>query len=86
MSPRELLKSYRGKRLKSQEDVAKVLNVTRQTYTVWENNPLEVETNLLFDILKAIDVDEEIRKFLKPMTREDFLRDVEIAEKQIQNI
>lgn len=35
---------------------------------------------------KAIGVDEEIRKFLKPMTREDFLRDVEITEKQIQNI
>ena len=36
--------------------------------------------------IKNYGVDEEIRKFLKPMTREDFLCDVEIAEKQIQNI
>lgn len=73
MSPRELLKSYRGKRLKSQEDVAKVLNVTRQTYTVWENNPLEVETNLLFDILKAIDVDEQEAHDFFNALEQDFL-------------
>lgn len=59
MNPSELLKSYRGRRLKNQEDIAKILNVTRQTYTNWENNPISVETNILYDILVAIEVDED---------------------------
>lgn len=58
MNPSELLKSYRGRRLKSQEEIAKLLNVTRQTYTTWENNPISVETNILFNILMAIGTDE----------------------------
>lgn len=64
MSPSELLKSYRGRRLKSQEEIAKILNITRQTYTTWENNPISVETNILFNILMAIDADEsEVHDF-----------------------
>ena len=73
MNPSQLLKSYRGRRLKSQEDIAKKLKVTRTTYATWENNPISVETNTLFDILLAIKVDEsEIHDFFNAL-EQDFL-------------
>lgn len=73
MNPSQLLKSYRGRRLKSQEDIAKILKVTRTTYATWENNPISVETNTLFDILLAIKVDEsEIHDFFNAL-EQDFL-------------
>ena len=73
MNPSELLKSYRGRRLKSQEDIANILKVSRQTYTTWENNPLSCETNLLFDILIAINADEsEIHDFFNAL-EQDYL-------------
>lgn len=73
MNPSQLLKSYRGRRLKSQEDIAKILDVSRQTYTTWENNPISVETNVLFNILIAIGVDEsEIHDFFNAL-EQDYL-------------
>lgn len=73
MTSSNLLKSYRGRRLKSQKDVAKLLNVTRQTYTNWENNPISVETNVLFNILLVLEVDEsEVHDFFNAL-EQDYL-------------
>ena len=46
----EYLKLCRFKKKLNQEEIAKKLNTTRQTYSQWENNPVKLDLDKLIDI------------------------------------
>ena len=48
------IKSCREKNGKTQEDVAKILKISKQTYLTIENNPMSYSINKLNDIAVAI--------------------------------
>ena len=69
----EALKSFRGKRLKTQDDISNILSVSRATYCTYENNPIQCELDLIFKILNSLDVsDEEFAIFLNAL-KQDYL-------------
>ena len=47
MKSTQILKSVRGKSLKTQNDLAKDLKVSRQVYCGYENNPLQCPVDIL---------------------------------------
>ena len=48
------IKSCREKHGKTQEDVARILKISKQTYLTIENNPMSYSINKLNDIAAAI--------------------------------
>ena len=48
----DYLKLLRFKKKKSQEEVAKELNITRNTYTNWENNPVSLSLDTLNKLVR----------------------------------
>lgn len=46
----DYIKLIRFKAKKSQEDVAKELNISRNTYSIWENNPVQLKLDTLIEI------------------------------------
>ncbi len=53
----EYLKLLRFKSKKSQEDVAKELDISRNTYTTWENNPMSLSIDTLNKITNVFGED-----------------------------
>lgn len=53
------LKSLRGKKLKTQQEVADMLDIARQTYNGYEADLLRVDLDTCFDILKVLDANEQ---------------------------
>jgi transcriptional regulator with XRE-family HTH domain len=53
----EYLKLLRFKSKKSQEDVAKELDISRNTYTTWENNPMALSIDTLNKITNVFGED-----------------------------
>lgn len=53
----EHLKLCRFKKKLTQDDIAKKLNTTRQTYSQWENNPIKLDLDKLLDIGKVMNED-----------------------------
>ena len=49
----EALKRLRGKKLKTQQDLAEKLNVSRQTYNTYENNLSVLSLDQIQEILIA---------------------------------
>lgn len=65
MNSSKALKSLRGKKLKTQDDVAESIGVSRQTYNYIENNVLDTDISILFNILFKLDANEaEVNDFL----------------------
>lgn len=59
------IKSLRGKKLKTQQEMADILNVTRQTYNNYELNILKCDLELVLRILDALKCTEaEFQEFL----------------------
>ena len=53
-----------GKKLKTQQDLAEKLNVSRQTYNTYENNLSVLSLDQIQEILIALEAnDEEIKEF-----------------------
>ena len=46
----DYIKLIRFKSKKSQEDVAKELNISRNTYSIWEKNPVQLKLDTLIEI------------------------------------
>lgn len=46
----DYIKLIRFKAQKSQEEVAKELNVSRNTYSIWERNPVQLKLDTLIEI------------------------------------
>lgn len=60
----EALKRLRGKKLKTQQDIAEKLNVSRQTYNTYENNLSVLSLEQIQEILIALEANvEEIKEF-----------------------
>lgn len=48
------IKSCREKRGKTQDDIANIMEITKQTYLKIENNPMNYSINKLNDVANAI--------------------------------
>lgn len=59
----DYLKLLRFKNKISQEDMAKKLNISRNTYTTWENNPINLSLDTLNKITEIFN--EDITIFFK---------------------
>lgn len=46
----DYIKLIRFKAQKSQKEVAKELNVSRNTYSIWERNPVQLKLDTLIEI------------------------------------
>ena len=65
MNSSNALKSLRGKKLKTQDEVAELVGISRQTYNNIENNILDTDINVLFKVLSCLNANEsEINDFL----------------------
>lgn len=65
MNASMVLKGIRGKRLKTQENVADLLGVSRQIYNSYENDLINCELSIVFRILKCLGAEKnEISEFL----------------------
>ena len=53
----DYIKLMRFKSKKNQDQVAKILDITRQTYSLWENNPIKLSLEDLIKVGNAIDTD-----------------------------
>jgi len=72
MNSTEVVKGFRGKRLLSQEQVAKKIGITRQTYNTLENDLLHNDFALIFKLLNILDISaEEFNEFLYAL-RQDY--------------
>ena len=68
-----ILKSIRGKNLKTQSDLARKLQVSRQVYCGYENNPLQCPLDLLYKILYMLNAsDKDLEDFLNAI-KQDYL-------------
>ena len=58
------IKSLRGKKLKTQQEIADKIGVSRQTYNGYETNILKCDLETVFRILEALDCNKnEIKDF-----------------------
>ena len=65
MNSTNVIKGFRGKKLLSQEKVAEMLGIARQTYNNLENDLLHNDFNLVFKLLRILEVSEaNIDEFL----------------------
>lgn len=65
MNSTNVIKGFRGKKLLSQESVAKKMGITRQTYNSLENDVLHNDFTLVFKLLHILDASEsDIDEFL----------------------
>lgn len=73
MNSTRALKSLRGKKLKSQQDIANKMGITRQSYNAYENDTSKCELDVLFEILNILEAtDQEIDEFLFSL-KQDYL-------------
>lgn len=71
MNSSNVLKGFRGKRLLTQDDVAKKLGVSRQVYNNYENDLVHCELDLVMKILYCLVVSEdEIMEFLSALKQD----------------
>ena len=59
MNSTNVIKGFRGKKLLSQEKVAEIMGITRQTYNVLENDLLHNDFTLVFKLLKILSISEQ---------------------------
>ena len=67
------LKSLRGKKLKTQQEVADMLDIARQTYNGYEADLLRVDLDTCFDILKVLDANEQEAEEFFNAIKQDYM-------------
>lgn len=73
METTNALKSLRGKKLKTQQEIADKLGVSRQIYNGYENDILKCNLNLIVKILNTLEAtDQEADEFFNGL-KQDFL-------------
>lgn len=83
MNSTKALKSLRGKKLKTQQEIADKIGVSRQVYNYYENETTKCELNVIFKILHCLEAtDSEFDEFFNGL-KQDFLScDTEQKEKE----
>lgn len=72
-STNKALKSLRGKKLKTQQEIANKMGISRQVYNYYENEATKCELNIIFKILNCLDAtDEEFDEFFIAL-KQDYL-------------
>lgn len=73
MESSKSIKSIRGKRLLTQDNMAEKLKVSRQVYNGYENDILHCDLNIILNILLALDVNtEELNEFFNAL-KQDYM-------------
>lgn len=73
MNANNILKSFRGKRLLTQDNIASSLGISRQAYNGYENDLAHCELDLIMKILSCLKVsDEELNEFLNAL-KQDYM-------------
>lgn len=73
MNSTNVIKGFRGKKLLSQENVADMLGITRQTYNSLENDLLNNNFTLVFKLLDVLNISEqEINEFFNAL-KQDYI-------------
>ena len=73
MNSTNALKSLRGKKLKTQQEVADSLGVSRQVYNGYENEVLKCDLSLIIKILNILEAtDQEVDEFFIGL-KQDYL-------------
>ena len=71
MRSTSIIKGLRGKKSLSQEDVAKALKITRQTYNSLENDLLNNDCILVFKLLDVFEPNEmEVTEFFDALKQD----------------
>lgn len=71
MNSTNVIKGFRGKKLLSQENVAELLGITRQTYNSLENDLLHNDFALVFKLLRVLKVsDQEANEFFNALKQD----------------
>lgn len=64
MNSTKALKSLRGKKLKTQQEIADKIEISRQVYNYYENETTKCELNIIFRILNSLEAtDAEFDEF-----------------------
>ncbi len=73
MNTNKVIKSIRGQRLLTQDNIAEKLGVSRQVYNSYENDLLHCDLDLIMKILNVLQADSsEIDSFLNAL-KQDYL-------------
>lgn len=73
MHTTNILKGFRARKNLSQEEVGKMMGITRQTYNSLENDILNSDFNLIFRLLNILEADQrEIEDFFFAL-KQDYL-------------
>jgi len=73
MHSSNILKGFRGKRLLTQDNIAKKLGISRQIYNVYENDLTHCELDLIMKILSNLEINEiELMEFLNAL-KQDYM-------------
>lgn len=73
MSATDIIKAMRQKRRLKQEDMANMLEISRQTYNSLENNLLQNDFTLVFKLLNKLEPSEaEAEEFFNAL-KQDYL-------------
>lgn len=73
MNSTKALKSLRGKKLKTQQEIANKIGISRQVYNYYENEATKCELNIIFKILNCLEAtDEEFDEFFIA-SKQDYL-------------
>lgn len=71
MNSTNVIKGFRGKKLLSQENVAELLGITRQTYNSLENDLLHNDFTLIFKLLEVLNISEqEVNEFFNALKQD----------------
>ena len=73
MKSTAVLKGLRSKRMMSQENVAKLLNVSRQTYNSLENDLLNNDFKIVFKLLEVLGLSENETEEFFDALKQDYL-------------
>ena len=73
MNSSNALRSLRGKKIKTQQEVADTLNISRQTYVNYETSTLNIDLSTCLRILKALNATEtEVTEFFNAL-KQDYM-------------
>ena len=73
MNTSKVIKSIRGQRLLTQDNMAEKLDISRQAYNIYENDLLHCNLDLIMKILNVLNAnDDEISNFLNAL-KQDYM-------------